>query len=162
MHIWFSFSNIPSNLREYLLKCWPIYQKLKKNFHFCHSLLRRGLFVLWGGFRVVGRLGRKKKRARGARWARFPLPIVPRALSIFVDYWYFDGDTQREPLRRREFLSLRKKTAGDGRNAIRLLFSASSSIDACDKIYSLPWFICKPQPLYVQLNFSSFCLSCDD
>ena len=36
------------------------------------------------------------------------------------------------------FRSLRKKTAGDGRNAIRLLFSASSSIDACDKIYSLP------------------------
>ena len=32
------------------------------------SLLRRGLFVLWGGFCVVGRLGRKKKRARGARW----------------------------------------------------------------------------------------------
>ena len=28
---------------------------------------------------IVGRLGRKKKRARGA-------PIVPRALSIFVDY----------------------------------------------------------------------------
>ena len=46
------------------------------------SLLRRGLFVLWGGFCVVLRLGRKKKRAR--------------------DYWYFDGDTQREPLRRRE------------------------------------------------------------
>ena len=40
----------------------------------------------------MGRLGRKKKRARGARWEggrekrgsrRFPLPIVPRALSIF-------------------------------------------------------------------------------
>ena len=40
---------------------------------FACSLLRRGLFVLWGGFCVVGRLGRKKKRARGARWspARF-------------------------------------------------------------------------------------------
>ena len=54
------------------------------------SLLRRGLFVLWGGFCVVGRLGRKKKRARGTRWeggrekrSRFPLPIVPRALSTF-------------------------------------------------------------------------------
>ena len=58
-----------------------------------YSLLRRGLFVLWGGFCVVGRLGRKKKRARP-----FPLPIVPRALSIFC----FDGDTQRKPLRRRE------------------------------------------------------------
>ena len=48
--------------------------------HNMNSLLRRGLFVLWGGFCVVGRLGRKKKRARGAR------PIVPRALSIFFDY----------------------------------------------------------------------------
>ena len=38
------------------------------------------LFVLWG------RLGRKKKRARGA----------------FFRLFYFDGDTQREPLRRRE------------------------------------------------------------
>ena len=29
-------------------------------------------------------LGKKKKRARGARWeGLFPLPIVPRALSIF-------------------------------------------------------------------------------
>ena len=39
---------------------------------------------------VVERLGRKKERARRARWERerekrglFPLPIVPRALSIF-------------------------------------------------------------------------------
>ena len=41
---------------------------------------------------VVGRLGRKKKRAGGARWEggrekrgsrRFPLPIVPHVLSIF-------------------------------------------------------------------------------
>ena len=30
----------------------------------CDSLLRRGLFVLWGSFCVVGRLGRKKKGAR--------------------------------------------------------------------------------------------------
>ena len=41
------------------------------------------------------RLGRKKKRASGARWkgerekrgsSLFPLPIVPRALSVFSDY----------------------------------------------------------------------------
>ena len=41
---------------------------------------------------VMGRLGRKKKRARGERWKGgrekrgfrlFPLPIVPRALSMF-------------------------------------------------------------------------------
>ena len=64
------------------------------------SLLRRGLFVLWGGFCIealycgeafVLRLGRKKKRARGGR--------PPRAFYFFR---YFDGDTQREPLRRRE------------------------------------------------------------
>ena len=59
-----------------------------RKFHFCYhrnfrgfflngkrplgSLLRRGLFVLWGGFCVVGRLGRKKKRARGALFPSFP------------------------------------------------------------------------------------------
>ena len=43
--------------------------------------------MLWGGFCVVGRLGRKKKRARGP----------PRAF-----YFFFDRDTQRKPLRRRE------------------------------------------------------------
>ena len=60
---------------------------------------------------VVGRLGRaKKERARGTmgrgkreeRLPRlFPLPIVPRALSIFFDYCYFYRDTQGEPLGRR-------------------------------------------------------------
>ena len=34
MHIWCSFLNIPSHLRENLLKSWLIYRKLKKNFHF--------------------------------------------------------------------------------------------------------------------------------
>ena len=62
----------------------------------CHkfSLLRGGLFVLWGGW------AERKRRAREPRL--FPLPIVPRALSIFFDYCYFYRDTQREPLRRRE------------------------------------------------------------
>ena len=46
----------------------------------CLSPPQRPLFVVGRGLCVVGRLGRKKKRARGAR---FPLPIVPRALSIF-------------------------------------------------------------------------------
>ena len=59
---------------------------------------------------VVRRLGRKKKRARGAPWEGekekrgsrlFPLPIFPCALSNFSDYCYFYRDTQREPLRRR-------------------------------------------------------------
>ena len=52
---------------------------------------------------VVGRLGRKKKRARGARREGerekrgsrlFPLPIVPRAPSIFsIIAVYFYRDT---------------------------------------------------------------------
>ena len=60
---------------------------------------------------VVGRLGRKKKRARGARWEGgrenrgfSPFPIASRTLSIFFDYYYFYRDTQREPLRRRDVI----------------------------------------------------------
>ena len=41
---------------------------------------------------VVGRLGRKKKGVCGG---------APHAFYFF-DYCYFDRDTQREPLRRRE------------------------------------------------------------
>ena len=49
---------------------------------------------------VMGRLGRKKKRTRGERWEGgrekrvfrlFPLPIVPRALSIFSIIAIFKG-----------------------------------------------------------------------
>ena len=49
---------------------------------------------------VVGRLGRKKERARVARWEGerenrgyrlFPLPIVPRALSVFLIIAIFIG-----------------------------------------------------------------------
>ena len=49
---------------------------------------------------VVGRLGRKKKRAHGARWEGerqkrgsrlFLLPIVPRALSVFSTIANFMG-----------------------------------------------------------------------
>ena len=50
---------------------------------------------------VVGRLGRKKKRARGARWEVSLYPSSP-ARFLFFRLFYFDGDTQREPLRRRE------------------------------------------------------------
>ena len=41
----------------------------------CGSLLRRGLFVLWGGW------GERKRERAGHDG--FPLSIVPRALSIF-------------------------------------------------------------------------------
>ena len=61
---------------------------------------------------VVGRLGRKKKRARGAWWKgereeerqapAFSLfPWFP-VRFLFFDYCYFYWDTQRKPLRRRQ------------------------------------------------------------
>ena len=49
------------------------------------SLFYGEAFVLWGGWGES-----KRERAGHDR------------LCIFFDYWYFDGDTQREPLRRRE------------------------------------------------------------
>ena len=51
------------------------------------SLLRRGLFVLWGGW------GEKE-----SVWET----VVPRAFYFF-DYCYFYRDTQWEPLWRREW-----------------------------------------------------------
>ena len=48
---------------------------------------------------ALGTMGRRK-REESSRL--FPLPFVPRALSIFLDYCYCYRDTQREPLRRRE------------------------------------------------------------
>ena len=77
------------------------FERTLEKFKYIPSLLRRGLFVLWGGFCVVRRRGRKKKRARGARWEWGSSHRPPRAFYFF-DYWYFDGDPQREPLRRRE------------------------------------------------------------
>ena len=54
---------------------------------------------------VVGRLGRKKKRARRARWeGERELPPFPSSHRLFFLLFYFDGDTQREPLLRRELL----------------------------------------------------------
>ena len=70
------------------------------------SPLRRGRFVLWGGWgeRKRERAGHDGKgEERTEDFHLFPLPIAPRALSIFFfDYCYFYRDTQREPLRRRE------------------------------------------------------------
>ena len=71
----------------------PVGNEIRHNFSF---LLRRcasagfPLFPPQRPLYVEGGLGRKKKRARGARWegerekrGLFPLPIVPWALSIF-------------------------------------------------------------------------------
>ena len=61
MHIWFSFLNIPSHLRENPLKSWPIYRKLNRNK--IYSLLGfidkvQLLFVLDSGmwFWILGRM----------------------------------------------------------------------------------------------------------
>ena len=72
------------------------------------SFIRRGLWNLC----VVGRLGGKKKKARGEPWEgerekRAPaLSLFPSspALFLFFDYCYIDRDTQREPMRRRELM----------------------------------------------------------
>ena len=50
------------------------------------SLLRRGRFVLWGGWgeRKIERAGHDGKgEERTEDFRLFPLPIAPRALSIF-------------------------------------------------------------------------------
>ena len=53
-----------------------------------------------------GEAGEKEKEsARGTTPARF---------LFFVDYWYFDGDTQREPLRRREWNDQNLSLLGTG------------------------------------------------
>ena len=74
-------------------------------FHSCLSPPQRFLCV-------VGRLGRKKKRARGERlegrrekrglFPPFPSSHRPSRGFYFLDYCYFYRDIQREPLRRRE------------------------------------------------------------
>ena len=69
-------------------------KRILEKFKYIPSLLRRGLFVLWRGFCVVRRLGRKKKdphqninnrknRKRAGHDGKGEVPIVPRALSIF-------------------------------------------------------------------------------
>ena len=82
--------------------------QLGKPFALSTSLLLRGLFVLWGGWgerkrERAGHDGKGEERTEDFRL--FPLPIAPRALSIFFfDYCYFCRDTQREPLSRREVI----------------------------------------------------------
>ena len=74
----------------------------KKNF------ISRLSMIVWVNVEAslcCGEAGRKKKRAREARWEGgrpFPSSLRPPRAFYFFDYCYFDGDTQREPLRRRE------------------------------------------------------------
>ena len=61
----------------------------------CLCLLRRGLSLLWGGWgerkrERKGHDGKGKERRETSGSRLFPLPVVPRALSIvFFDYCYF-------------------------------------------------------------------------
>ena len=70
------------------------------------SLLRRGLFVLWGGWgekkrEHAGHDGKGKERTEAFRLSS--LLIAPCALSFFFNYCcFFYRDTRRGPLRRRE------------------------------------------------------------
>ena len=91
-HPGFSY-NWPGMVKTFLL---GKFFSTRKKIHvtWCLSPPQRP-FCIVGRLLCCGEAGEKEKEsARGS--------IVPRALSIFVDYWYFDGDTQREPLRRRE------------------------------------------------------------
>ena len=78
----------------------------------CVSLLRRGLSVLWGGWgerkrERKGHDGKGKERRETSGSRLFPLPVVPRALSIvFFRLLLFYMDSQRELLWRRETLPL--------------------------------------------------------
>ena len=82
--------------------------QLGKPFALFTSLLRTGLFVLWGGWgerkrERAGHDGKGEERTEDFRL--FPLPIASRTLSIFFfDYLYFYRDTQREPLWRRDVI----------------------------------------------------------
>ena len=64
------------------------------------SLLRRGLFVSWGG------QGKKKKKARGARFSLFPSYSTR---FLFFDYCYFYWDSQREPASAEERATLESR-----------------------------------------------------
>ena len=66
------------------------FERILEKFKYIPSLLRRGLFVLWGGFCVVRRLGRKKKRARGAQWEGGKFPSSPARFLFFrlLIFWW--------------------------------------------------------------------------
>ena len=70
------------------------------------SLLRRGFFVLWGGWgeRKRERAGHDMKGKKRREVPAFSLfPSSPARFLIFpINYCYFYRDTQRKPMRRTE------------------------------------------------------------
>ena len=104
------------------------------------SLLPQNLSPSQRPLCVIGRLGRKKKKARGARWEggreekSFPFSLFPSSSArvLFFDYCYFHWDTQRETLQRRELQNHRRgKTRKDsivtrGRMALHYFALANS------------------------------------
>ena len=85
-------------------KSFPAPEQWQSNSIHNHSLLRRDLFVLWGGWGEIkrecaGHDGKGEERRETSRL--FPLPIVHHALSIFLIIAIFIAHTQREPLRKK-------------------------------------------------------------
>ena len=73
-------------------------------FGFISSLLHRGLFVLWGGWgerkrERAGHDGKGEERREAPAVSLFPSSPTR---FLFFRLFYFDEDTQREPLRRRD------------------------------------------------------------
>ena len=75
------------------------FERILEKFKYIPSLLRRGLFVLWGGFCVVRRLGIKKKRVRGARWEGGKFPSSPARFLFFrllIFWWGYPAGASAE------------------------------------------------------------------
>ena len=95
------------NYSVWLVSCW----RRPKNSSFGLSPPQRPLYVV-KRLLCCGEAGEKEKESargtmgRGKRDGRlppFPSSHRPPRAFYFFDYWYFDGDAQREPLRRREW-----------------------------------------------------------
>ena len=121
MHIYTFLAKITKrSLKMTLLVCNPFQSTLRLNaFEITNTLTSskttHSLSPPQRPLCIVGRLEKRKKKARGGQWegereevSFFPLPIVSRALSIFR-LLLFHWDTQRGPLRRREVHSLLQK-----------------------------------------------------
>ena len=115
--------------------------------------------MLWGGFCVVARLGRKKKRARGARWEGWK---SSPARFLFFRLFYFDGDTQREPLRRREGHSGEKREPASTANSVGRLWHShgKNPVRLYPKLQSQPIGLPK---IFIDMekNLSCLCLILD-
>ena len=113
-------------------------------FHSCLSPPQRFLCV-------VGRLGRKKKRARGERlegrrekrglFPPFPSSHCPPRAFYFLDYCYFYRDIQREPLRRRE-LGLWQSSHADKTHVVHFIgLNLKARVFGSRKWQEVAWWV---------------------